>query len=174
MNDADALAGRLFERHGRSVRQYLRALTGRSDLADDLAQDVFVRVVQNAGGYQPRERERAWLFRIARNAAIDYRRRAAVRPQTGGATREPATAPVQALRSALAEALGGLPDADREAFLLAELGGLSYVEIAAALDLTPAAVRSVLYRARLSLRAALTPPGPVGSTTARTGHDDDD
>lgn len=174
MSDTDGLAGRLFERHGRSVRQYLRALTGRSDLADDLAQDVFVRVVRNAGGYEPRERERAWLFRIARNAAIDHRRRAAVRPPLAGETREPVTAAVQALRSALDEALGRLPDAEREAFLLAELGGLSYAEIAVALDLTPAAVRSALYRARLSLRAALTPPGPVGSTTARTGQHDDD
>ena len=174
MNDADGLAVRLFERHGRSVRQYLRALTGQSELADDLTQDVFVRVVQGAGGYEPRERERAWLFRIARNAAIDHRRRAAVRPQPAGEAREPTTAPVQALRSALAEALARLADAEREAFLLAELGGLSYAEIAVALDLTPAAVRSALYRARLSLRAALTPPAPVGSTTARTGHDDDD
>jgi RNA polymerase sigma factor (sigma-70 family) len=174
MNDADGLAGRLFERHGRSVRQYLRALTGRTDLADDLAQDVFVRVVQSAGGYEPREQERAWLFRIARNAAIDYRRRTAVRPRAAGATREPATAPVQALRSALAEALGRLPDTEREALLLAELGGLSYAEIALTLGLTPAAVRSTLYRARLSLRAALPPPSPIGSATARTGHDDDD
>jgi RNA polymerase sigma factor (sigma-70 family) len=174
VSDSHALAGRLFERHGRSVRQYLRALTGRSDLADDLAQDVFVRVVQSAGSYEPRERERAWLFRIARNAAIDHHRRAAARPQTAGETREPTIAPVQQLRRALAEALGRLPDAEREAFLLAELGGLSYAEIAAALDLTPPAVRSALYRARLSLRAALTPPSPVGSATARTGHDDDD
>ena len=174
MTDADGLAGRLFERHGRSVRQYLRALTGGSDIADDLAQDVFVRVVQSADGYRPQERERAWLFRIARNAAIDHRRRAAVRPQPAAEAREPATAPVQALRSALAEAFGRLPEAEREAFLLAELGGLSYAEIALTLDLTPAAVRSALYRARLSLRAALAPPGPVASTTTRTGHGDDD
>ena len=174
MNDADGLAGTLFERHGRSVRRYLRALTGRSDLVDDLAQDVFVRVVQSSGAYEPRERERAWLFRIARNAAIDHRRRAAARPQGAGATREPTTAPVQALQSALAKAIARLPDAEREAFLLAEVAGLSYAEIAVTLDLTAAAVRSALYRARLSLRADLTPPGPVGSTTARTGHDDDD
>lgn len=174
MSEADGLAGRLFERHGRSVRQYLRALTGRSDVADDLAQDVFVRVVQSAESYEPRERERAWLFRIARNAAVDHHRRASVRPQADGDPHEVVTAPAQALRSALAEAIGRLPDAEREAFLLAELGGLSYAEIAVALDLTPAAVRSALYRARLSLRAALTPPGPAGSTTVRTGQDDDD
>jgi hypothetical protein len=50
-----ANAGTLFERHARSLRQYLRALTGRPDLADDLAQDVFVRVVQSAGAYEPRQ-----------------------------------------------------------------------------------------------------------------------
>ena len=68
--------------------------------------------------HQPRERERAWLFRIARNAAIDHRRRAAVRPRAVREMREPTTAPVQALRSTLVEALGRLPDTEREAFLL--------------------------------------------------------
>lgn len=116
MSEADGLAGRLFERHGRSVRQYLRALTGRSDVADDLAQDVFVRVVQSAGGYEPRERERAWLFRIARNAAIDHRRRAAVRPRPAEEAREPTTAPVQALRSALVEPSHGCRTANERPF----------------------------------------------------------
>jgi RNA polymerase sigma factor (sigma-70 family) len=174
MSGADGLAGTLFERHARSLRQYLRAVTGRPDLADDLAQDVFVRVVLSAGAYEPRQRDRAWLFRIARNAAIDHHRRAAVRPRSDEKRQEAVVPPVQALRSALCQALERLPDSEREALLLAELGGLSYAEIADTLDLTPAAVRSALYRARLSLRATLTPPSPVGSTTARTGHDDDD
>jgi RNA polymerase sigma factor (sigma-70 family) len=104
MSGADGLAGTLFERHARSLRQYLRAVTGRPDLADDLAQDVFVRVVQSAGAYEPRQRDRAWLFRIARNAAIDHHRRAAVRPRSDEKRQEPVVPPVQALRSALCQA----------------------------------------------------------------------
>ena len=58
MSRSSDLSATLFERHGRSVRQYLRALTGSVELAEDLAQDVFVRVVRGADRYEPRERER--------------------------------------------------------------------------------------------------------------------
>lgn len=173
MSVADGLAATLFERHGRSVRQYLRALTGSVELADDLAQDVFVRVVTSADRYQPRERERAWLFRIARNAALDHRRRQAVRPTAAALTVELGTGATQALRASLREALQQLPEVEHEAFLMAELGGLTYAEIAAALGLSVAAVRSCLYRARLALRAALPPPSAGGVIVTRTDKNDD-
>jgi RNA polymerase sigma-70 factor (ECF subfamily) len=149
------------------VRQYLRALTGSAELAEDLAQDVFVRVVRGADRYEPRERERAWLFRIARNAALDHRRREAVRPAAAAYPLEPMTGATQALRAGLRQALAQLPETERDAFLMAELGGLSYAEIATALDLSVAAVRSSLYRARLALRAALTPPSPIAPAASR-------
>ena len=173
MSGADGLAAGLFERHGRSLRQYLRALTGSVELAEDLAQDVFVRVVRSADRYEPRERERAWLFRIARNAALDHRRREAVRPAGAGHALEPATGATQAIRASVREALAQLPEVEREAFLMAELGGLSYAEIAAALDVSVAAVRSCLYRARLTLRAALPAPSPGGALVTRTDKDHD-
>ncbi len=169
----ETLAGALFERHGRSVRQYLRALTGNADLAADLSQDVFLRVVRGAGRYEARERDRAWLFRIARNAVIDHRRRAAVRPAAAAAGVEPASGPTQALAVGLREALARLPEGDREAFLMAEVGGLTYAEIALALEVTVPAVRSAIYRARVALRAALLPPRPM-APPARQGHDHDD
>jgi RNA polymerase sigma-70 factor, ECF subfamily len=167
------LAGSMFERHGRSVRQYLRALTGSAELAADLSQEVFLRVVRGADRYEPRERERAWLFRIARNALTDHRRRAAVRPIGSGGSIELAVPPAQGLATELGRAMAGLPDAEREAFLMAELGGLTYVEIAAALELSLPAVRSAIYRARLSLRAALMPPPPIAPAALR-GQDHDD
>jgi DNA-directed RNA polymerase specialized sigma24 family protein len=52
----------MFEPHGSAIRRYLRRLTGQSDLANDLTQDVYVRVVSAAERYEPREREEAWLF----------------------------------------------------------------------------------------------------------------
>lgn len=74
----------LFDRHGRAVQHYFRAVTGSGELAEDLAQDVFVRVVRSVGEYEPRERERAWLFRIARNILLDHHRRPAARLLSGG------------------------------------------------------------------------------------------
>ena len=161
----DGLAADLFERHGRVVQAYLRALTGSVELAEDLAQDVFVRVVRVADRYEARERERAWLFRIARSALSDHRRRLAVRPVVAPVEVEPVVEAAQVTRLDLRQALARLPDVEREAFLMAEIGGLSYAEIAAALEMSIAAIRSALYRARLSLRADLVPPPPLPSSS---------
>jgi RNA polymerase sigma-70 factor (ECF subfamily) len=70
---------------------------------------------------------------------------------------EPSSAPTQELSVVLAEALAALADIDRDVFLMREVGGLSYDEIASACDLTTTAVRSRLHRARQQLREALAP-----------------
>jgi RNA polymerase sigma-70 factor, ECF subfamily len=163
----------LFDRHGRAVRHYFRAATGNPQLADDLAQDVFVRVVRGLGDYEPRERERAWLFRIARNILLDHRRRLAARPSISGLVAEPVISATQALSASLDSALARLPEMEREAFLLAELGGLTYDEIARVLQITVPAVRSCIYRARLALRTLLSPPAPMAPSLVKgTFHDD--
>lgn len=154
----DALAARLFERHSSAVRRYLRRLTGHAEVANDLAQDVYVRVVRGAEGYEPRERERAWLFRIARNVFLDHDKEGRRRPRPIDGTVEAATAPAQAVRVDLDTALRRLNAIDRDAFLLCEIGGLRYDEIAAQLGLTVAGVRSRIYRTRLALREMLLPP----------------
>ena len=66
-------------------------------------------------------------------------------------------AATQEVRVLLQRALHALETLDRDAFLLAEVAGLSYAEVAAVLDTSHAAVRSRVYRARLALRAALAP-----------------
>lgn len=164
----------MFERHGQAIRRYLRRLTGQSDVAEDLAQDVYLRVVRSAHRYEPREREQAWLFRIARNVFLDYRKQQARRIVAGETEPHAFVAPSQAVRTDLAAALARLDELDREAFLLCEVGGLRYDEIAATLDLTVAAVRSRVYRARLALRAMLMPPAslPRASRTWRHSHDE--
>ena len=70
---------------------------------------------------------------------------------------EPSSAPTQELSIVLTEALAALADIDRDVFLMREVGGLSYDEIAVACDLTTTAVRSRLHRARQQLREALAP-----------------
>src|SRR5215831_19183816 len=69
--------------------------------------------------------------------------------------------PSQSVSLDLDQALAALSSDDRDAFLLAEVGGLSYAEIAVASGSTVAAVRSRIYRARLALRERLMPPGRV-------------
>jgi len=70
---------------------------------------------------------------------------------------EPLSGPTQELSAALSQALHALSELDRDVFLMREVGGLSYDEIAAACELTTTAVRSRLHRARQQLRTTLAP-----------------
>lgn len=161
---ASTLAAALADAHGPALRAWFRRATGRPDVADDLAQEVFLRVVRFADGYEARGRDRAWLFAIAHRVLVDHVRSA--RP--GAAPAAPAAdadgdppqgviAPTQEVRVILQRALAALDASDRDAFLLAEVAGLSYAEIGSVLEMSHAAVRSRVYRARLALRAALRP-----------------
>jgi RNA polymerase sigma-70 factor, ECF subfamily len=172
-SEASTLASRLFEQHGRAIHRYLQRMTGDRASADDLAQEVFLRVARAAGTYQPTERERAWVFRIAQNVVLDERKRQQRVPPASTAL-EPQTRAAQSVRFGVREALARLPPEDREAFLLAEVGGLTYAEIAAAFDSTVPAVRSRIYRARIALRELLAPPAPAGPGACPPRYEEDD
>ena len=149
----------LFERHHVAIYRYLLRMVGSPETAEELTQDVFLRVMKGLDSYQERDHERAWLFRIARNLRCDHLRQR---------QRQPPSAPLedihpvepqrQELQFSLARALAALTDDDREAFVLGEIAGFSYVEIGVICDTTPAAIRSRIYRARLALRRALPAP----------------
>jgi RNA polymerase sigma-70 factor (ECF subfamily) len=151
----------LFERHHLAVYRFLRRMGSSRTDAEDLTQQVFLRVLQALPGYEERQLERAWVFRIARNVRLDHWRSRGRKP--GGDSfdeRRQAPRSVAHLdRLALDQALAGLGEPEREAFLLRELGGLGYREIAEATGATPDAVRSRIHRARLALREALAAPG---------------
>ena len=148
----------LFERHHLVIFRYFWRMTRRRDVAEDLTQDVFVRAVRGLGNYEPRNRDRAWLFEIARRLLLDHQRTTGRRGAVAELTdRDAATPPVQQLSVAIDQALDQLGEIDREVFFLREIAGLSYAEIATVCNLTPAAVRSRICRLRAALRAALQP-----------------
>jgi RNA polymerase sigma-70 factor (ECF subfamily) len=165
MSAPDAAA--LFDRHHLVVFRFLRRMTGNLSLAEDLTQEVFLRVVRGLESYEERSRETSWVFRIARNVLSDQRRSQARAPSDAPVREAVARAgpAVQAQASALDQALSRLADDEREAFLMREVGGLGYREIAEATGSTPDAARMRIYRARLALREAL---GPSRSTAVRT------
>jgi len=153
----------LFALHHDRILRYLSRTVRHSDAARDLTQDVFLRVTRTSPPAREGRAVRAWLFQVARNVAIDYLRREQRQPETTAvdeATR-PATQDVSA---AVNQALGTLSALDRDVFLMREVGGLGYGEIAVACDLTPDAVRSRIHRARLELRARLEAPIAARST----------
>lgn len=147
----------LFDDHHVAIYRYLRKLTGRPDFAEDLTQEVFLRVIRHADTFDSRGRDRAWLLRIARNLAFDERRKEwrAPRPTNNPATLEQRRSDSQVLAICLEEALAELSDDERDAFLLREIAGLSYLEIASVCGGSREAVRSRIYRARCTLRSAL-------------------
>jgi RNA polymerase sigma-70 factor (ECF subfamily) len=141
----------------RLFRYFLRAV-GQIETARDLTQDVFLRVSRAAVPQAPDGEVRAWLFRIARNLALDHHRRHQRRPVSSTSQPDAVQPASQEVDAAVNEALASLPDLDRDVFLMREMAGLGYDEIARACELTPDAVRSRIHRTRLQLRARLATP----------------
>ena len=156
---SNADAASLFATHQSGLLRYLQRTVGHGDTARDLVQDVFVRVARSATLPPTDDERRAWIFRIARNLAIDHQRRHEVRLAESATGRPEAVRPAdQDTSLAVNEALATLDAIDRDVFLLRESAGLSYLEIAATCELTVPAVRSRIHRARLMLRSRLSAP----------------
>jgi RNA polymerase sigma-70 factor (ECF subfamily) len=152
-----AVPEELFERHHGVIYRFLLRMTERIEVAEDLTQEVFLRVIQHMDTYQAQGRERAWLFKIARNLLLDHRRQSVRRPEQADEAPAASEPPTQFLSACLEESLRSLPESDREVFLLREVAGLSYDEIASVCSVTIDAVRSRIYRVRSELRAQLAP-----------------
>ncbi len=157
MDASRAAAARLFERHHLTIYRYFVRMTGHRDLAQDLTQDLFVRVVRRMEAYVESGRELSWLFQIARNLLRDRQREVSRRAPMIALDEagDIPLAPTPDVTLAVDRALTQLNPPDREVFLLLETVGLSYEEIATVTGLTVAAVRSRLHRARRSLADAL-------------------
>ena len=152
MTDAETLFALYHDR----LRRYLGRASGETDLARDLTQEVFLRVSRVAIPAAPENQLTGWLFRIARNVALDHHRQRHRRPEEALESSDMAKGASQETTTALNQALSTLPELDRHVFLMREMSGLSYDEIADACDLTPHAVRNRIHRARLQLRELLT------------------
>jgi RNA polymerase sigma-70 factor (ECF subfamily) len=155
----------------------LAHLVGRREDAEDLAQEVFLRVYRSRKRYRPRAKFATWIFTIANNLSSNFRRRTgrthAVSLEGGRGAGESGTGPAAGLvgseptastqlrRIELAdvvrEALCQLNEDQRLAVLLNKFEGLSYAEIAQVMRRSEAAVKSLLARARWNLREQLEP-----------------
>jgi len=148
-------ASDLFEGYHVKVYRYFLRTVGSHDVAQDLTQELFLRVVRHVTSCSP-DREVAWMFRIARNLVVDYRREHPAPPLPLAEAFGARTEATQIIAFGLSEALRLLTDTDREVFLLREVAGLDYQELAEACDTTPQAVRLRVSRARGRLKALLS------------------
>jgi RNA polymerase sigma-70 factor (ECF subfamily) len=144
----------LFALHRDGVFRYLCRVVGRQETAQDLTQEVFLRVTRATVPDADPSGHRAWVFKIARNLVLNHLRDGHRRGQPVELVETPSPA-TQELSLAIQQALAALSESDRDVFLLRESAGLSYEEIAAACELTVEAVRGRLRRAREELRASL-------------------
>jgi RNA polymerase sigma-70 factor (ECF subfamily) len=164
---ADALTG-LYERHADRVFHYcLNWLRSREE-AEDAAQTTFLYAYRGLDRGVVPTHERGWLLSIARNVCLSRtdaaRRRAVEVAQDPHALEEIVAAPAPSNElDGLTDALATLTEQQRHAILLREWHGLSYSEIAERLELSQAAVETLLFRARRSLARRLRQPLGVGS-----------
>ena len=152
----------LYKRHrGPVYRFVLLAIKNRSS-AEELFQEVWIRVIEARRRYTPQARFTTWLYTIAHNLLVDHWRRKGltlVQLDDEAAVAAPDNPARQAeAREALArllQAIESLPAAQREAFLLHEEAGLSVAEIAAATGTNEEAAKSRLRYAMAKLKAAV-------------------
>lgn len=146
----------LFERHHGRVYGFLVRKTRDRQVAADLYQETFLRVYRARDSWQPGRAFRPWLFSIAHNAARDHARRQVRRPEEvelkewGGVVKPDFDARIH-----LEEAIAGLPDTLRDAFLLGVVEGFDHREVAEQLEISPANARARISRARRWLRDTL-------------------
>lgn len=135
-----AAAGEFLDRFGPDLLAFLARYTGSRTDAEDLFQDVCLRLVERLPGYAHRGRFRGWLYTIAANAARDHLRRRAGEARVlreaaadGLVAGGEATAEIREALERLPGALQGLTPEQREVFLLRTHAGLSFREIAESL-----------------------------------------
>ncbi|HUK82521.1 MAG TPA: sigma-70 family RNA polymerase sigma factor [Verrucomicrobiae bacterium] len=156
----DSAFDELMHRYKRPVVNFIYRMLGDACDADDLAQEVFVRVYRHLGEYKPRAKFSTWLFALAHNAALDRLRWRARHPtESLDSVPEPAAVPreiqTREIGEHIAAAVAQLPEDQRTAIVLAEYHGMSYAEIGAIMRCSEKSVESRLYRAKQTLRERL-------------------
>jgi RNA polymerase sigma-70 factor (ECF subfamily) len=146
---------RLVEEFGDRVHRYVARLAGL-DGAEDLTQEVFLRVYRSIGSFEPSGGLAPWIFTIATHLSVDQLRRRIARPIAPTPSNRSGD-PVEAreLRETLVEAVARLPEEQRRVFYLREEAGLSFREIAEVLRCPPGTALWRMHAAMTRLRKAL-------------------
>ncbi len=167
----------LVRRYERPVFSLVLRMVRDRQLAEDLAQETFVKALNAIATYRPEYKFSSWIFKIANNAAIDHLRRREVNTlsldgapnatsqddieatalQVGDKSETPlAELESRELGSAIERAIGQLRPEYRSCILLRHVEGLAYEEIAQMLDLPLGTVKTYIHRARHELRGMLS------------------
>ncbi len=172
----------LLARHRTAVVHFLYRMVQDREAAEELAQEVFLRVYRARGRYRPTARFTTWLYRIATNLALNWLRheRRWGKPCSLDLLGRPGEAPRSAEEPTVEEvlwrraqvervrrAVAALPARQRAVVLLHKYQGMDYEQIAATLGCSVQAVKSLTFRAYANLRRALAPAASEGAGAVR-------
>lgn len=166
--DSDAFES-LFRRHYRPVVSFARRMLGSVEVAEEVAQTVFLQLYRSREHYEAKARFTTYLYRIARNTCLNELRRTSRRADTecldahdeaeankGGCDGTSADPEQRVSGREIAReverAIGRLSLHQREVLLLGRVDGVSYAEVAAVLEMSVSAVKSLIFRATRALR----------------------
>jgi RNA polymerase sigma-70 factor (ECF subfamily) len=151
----------VFERYRDEIHAFLARMVHDAVAAEDLTQETFLRVFREAGRYDPCRPLEPWIYRIARNLAVDWLRSRKRKPETSLTgpdettidAEDPARGPVEVAaererEALLREGLSRLRPGQREIFVLIDLEGLKYEQVADMLGISVKAVGARLRKAR--------------------------
>lgn len=158
----------LFDRYHESVARFAFRFVGDQARAEELTQDIFVKLYRNAKAYKPTAQFKTFLFRVATNHCLNEVRRGEYRvTHTSTAPREEEESGVEVagpeaerpdeavagreLERAVGEALNTMTERERAAFTMCRFEGMAYRDIADALEASEAAVKSLIHRATLAV-----------------------
>jgi len=158
--DGDARAIRtLYDRYAPRVYAVVRRIAGDDDLAQDYAQEAWIRAIRALPTFRGDARFSTWLHRIAVNAALQALRKAESRSKREApAPEEVPIAPRHKdslLQRRLERALDALPEGMRQVLILHDVEGYTHEEIGDALGVAPGTSKSQLFKARAKMRALL-------------------
>ncbi len=152
----------LFQRYSAPLLRFTGRLLGSRAEAEEVTQDVFLKLMSRADQYDGRAPVGSWLFAIATNACRDRLRRSVRRPSVAldsvAETAEPGIPVDERLadrqrREAVRRALAHLSEEQREALILARYHGMPYADIARTLKISEGAVKTRIFRAMETLKA---------------------
>jgi RNA polymerase sigma-70 factor (ECF subfamily) len=155
----------LVNKHTRGVLNLVFRYLGDASRAEDVAQDIFVKVYRARMKYEPKAKFSTWLYRIAVNHCLNEIRSRKSQPSLATPINDMLEEPEgdnpdariarTELRDAVKAAIDSLPENQRMAVILARYEDMSYDEIAEAMGMSLEAVKSVLFRAKENLKLAL-------------------
>jgi RNA polymerase sigma-70 factor (ECF subfamily) len=161
MNDSTIVAGDVWNALSDELRSFLRSRLPSESDADDLLQDVFVRLIEKIGSLRAADRIESWVYQIARNAVADFYRRRV--PQSAEPVEDVAESRIDdvdgnhnvAIGTWLSAMIGGLPEKLRDAVRMYEVEGLSQSELAQRLNISLSGAKSRVQRGRRHLEELL-------------------